>query len=199
MAFLFRPRTNLQGLRDLCTKYGILLLFDEVISGFRVGFEGASGYYGIQADIYTFGKIIGGGMPVGAYGASNEIMGHVAPDGDVYQAGTLSANPIAMSAGISALSIALRDHIYEELEGKTSRFVGQINTTLKEKGHSIHVQSIGSIFWIAFSNKSINRADQIDPICGNHFRKIHHYLLESGIYLGPSAYEVGFCLNSTYR
>lgn len=189
---LLQSNEYLSGLRSLCTQYGVLLIFDEVISGFRVGFEGASGYYDIQPDIITFGKIIGGGMPVGAYGASHEIMAHIAPDGNVYQAGTLSANPIAMSAGLSALTVALRDNIYVELQQKTEAFVQHINQKLKQLDLPAHMQTIGSIFWLSFSEQNINRADQIDPSCNSYFKKVHRYLLNQGIYLGPSAYEVGF-------
>ena len=114
-------------LRLKCYKYGVLLIFDEVISGFRVGFEGAAGYYGIQPDIMTYGKIIGGGMPVGAYAASAEIMSQITPDGSVYQAGTLSANPVAMAAGYAACQQLLQDGFYESLEAKTKNFVRGIS------------------------------------------------------------------------
>ena len=109
---LLQDKAYLEFLRKVCTKYGVLLIFDEVISGFRVSFEGAAGYYGIQPDIMTYGKIIGGGMPVGAYAASNEIMAHIAPEGNVYQAGTLSANPVAMAAGLAAVKELLLSLIH---------------------------------------------------------------------------------------
>ncbi|MCL4128992.1 UNVERIFIED_CONTAM: hypothetical protein GTU68_065922 [Idotea baltica] len=189
---LIQSKSYLTGLRELCTKYGVLLIFDEVISGFRVGFEGAAGLFDIQPDIITFGKIIGGGMPVGAYGGSHEIMGHVAPDGDVYQAGTLSANPIAMQAGFTALQIAIRDDIYTSLAAKTTVFVTKINDLLASRNLNVSVQTIGSIFWLAFSKETINRADQIAPISNAYFKHMYRYLLNHGIYLGPSAYEVGF-------
>src|SRR6185312_4306591 len=116
----------LQFLREICTKNGALLIFDEVISGFRIGFEGAAGHYQIKPDIITYGKIIGGGLPVGAYGASAEIMGHISPDGGVYQAGTLSGNPVAMAAGIAQLSELLRMGFYRDLNGKTTEFAEAI-------------------------------------------------------------------------
>src|SRR5690606_30549862 len=119
---LIQDPEYLQLMRDLCTQYGILLIWDEVISGFRVGFEGAAGHYKIQPDILTFGKIVGGGMPVGAYAASREIMSHIAPDGDVYQAGTLSANPVSMAAGLATLQICLEEGFYEKMAEKTNYF-----------------------------------------------------------------------------
>ncbi|BDS10655.1 glutamate-1-semialdehyde 2,1-aminomutase [Aureispira anguillae] len=188
---LQRPE-YLQGLRDLCTQYDVLLIFDEVISGFRVGFEGAAGYYNIQPDIMTYGKIIGGGMPVGAYGASAEIMGHVTPDGNVYQAGTLSGNPVAMAAGFTAASQLLEDGFYEKLEATTQDFVAKIQSYCDNKGYEININTIGSIFWISFTKDEIRRADQIDGASMDKFKILHAYLLDNGIYLGPSGYEVGF-------
>lgn len=190
---LLQTKEFLQFLREICTAHGSMLLFDEVISGFRVGFEGAAGYYDIQPDIMTYGKIIGGGLPVGAYGASKEIMSCISPEGDVYQAGTLSGNPIAMSAGIAALSQCLRDGFYSQQESKTLQLVNSINAYADEKGYTVHFSTIGSIFWIAFSaNKHIRTSEEIDANSMQHFRKLHAYLLEQGIYLGPSGYEVGF-------
>jgi glutamate-1-semialdehyde 2,1-aminomutase len=168
------------------------LIFDEVISGFRIGFEGASGYYSIRPDIITFGKIIGGGMPVGAYGGSKEIMSHIAPDGPVYQAGTLSANPVAMAAGIAALKQLLASDFYEKLEHKTKVFCAKIQSHVEKKNYPMHMVHIGSIFWFAFSKSRIFSADQIDAAGMEKFKVLHHELLERGIYLGPSGYEVGF-------
>lgn len=189
---LLQDRDFLQFLREQCDKYNVLLIFDEVISGFRVGFEGAAGYYDIQPDIITYGKIIGGGMPVGAYGASREIMSHIAPDGPVYQAGTLSANPVAMAAGRAALEQLLEPGFYEKLEAKTQKFVGQIQDYCDQKAYEVSIPQIGSIFWIAFSKERIIRADQIDPKSMDKFKILHHELLQRNIYLGPSGYEVGF-------
>jgi len=182
----------LKSLRALCTKYGILLIFDEVISGFRVGFEGAAGYYGIQPDIVTYGKIIGGGMPVGAYAASSEIMCNVAPEGPVYQAGTLSGNPVAMAAGFAAAIQLLADRFYCDLRNKTLKFVNIIESYCNSKGYEVSFPSIGSIFWIAFTKDRIQAAEQIDPASMNKFKVLHAALLEKNIYLGPSGYEVGF-------
>lgn len=189
---LLQDHSFLKCLRLKCYKYGVLLIFDEVISGFRVGFEGAAGHYDIQPDIITYGKIIGGGMPVGAYGASKEIMGHVAPDGPVYQAGTLSANPVAMSAGFAALQQLLKAGFYESMAEKTKNFVQSIQAHCDEHSYPVSMVQIGSIFWIAFTKDRILRADQIDPQSMEKFKILHHELLQRGVYLGPSGYEVGF-------
>ncbi len=182
----------LRFLREKCTENDVLLIFDEVISGFRVGFEGAAGHYQIQPDIVTYGKIIGGGMPVGAYGASREIMSHVAPDGAVYQAGTLSGNPVAMAAGRATLSQLLQPGFYESLQKKTEGFVSQILSHCERKGYEVSMPQVGSIFWIAFSKKTIRSAAEIDSASMVFFKKMHRELLLRGVYLGPSGYEVGF-------
>ena len=189
---LLQHAAYLEGLRKLCTQYDVLLIFDEVISGFRIGFEGAAGYYNIQPDIITYGKIIGGGMPVGAYGASAEIMGHVTPDGNVYQAGTLSGNPVAMAAGFTAASQLIEAGFYDNLAKTTQDFVAKIQAHCDTKGYEVHINTIGSIFWIAFTKEDIRRADQINPESMAKFKILHAYLLNNGIYLGPSGYEVGF-------
>lgn len=189
---LLQDRSFLECLRLKCYKYGVLLIFDEVISGFRVGFEGAAGYYDIQPDIITYGKIIGGGMPVGAYAASHEIMGHIAPEGAVYQAGTLSANPVAMAAGYAALQQLLEPDFYEEMAEKTRSFAQNIMHYAEEQGYDLRIPTIGSIFWLSFSRERIVQASQIDPAAMQRFKVLHHELLQNGVYLGPSGYEVGF-------
>ncbi len=183
----------LRYLRALCTREQILLLFDEVISGFRVGFEGAAGYYGIQPDVICFGKIIGGGMPVGAYASSSEVMAHVAPEGPVYQAGTLSGNPVAMAAGLAQLTECLRPGFYEELREKTDFLVTNVMAHAQAKGYAFHMFSMGSIFWVSFdASKAIRRMDEINETGVKRFAPFHKALLERGVYLGPSGYEVGF-------
>lgn len=190
---LLQAEGFIRGLREICDREGSLLFFDEVISGFRVGFEGAAGLYDIQPDIITFGKIIGGGLPVGAYAASKEIMAHVAPDGAVYQAGTLSGNPVAMAAGLAQLTECAKPGFYEDQERRTKAFVGQIMNHVNEKGYSFNIQTVGSIFWVAFSDdKHIATADQIDGNSMSHFAVMFRELLERGVYMGPSGYEVGF-------
>lgn len=187
---LLQDKDYLQFLRDICTKNGTLLLFDEVISGFRVGFTGAAGYYNIKPDIITYGKIIGGGFPVGAYGASKEIMSKITPEGGVYQAGTLSGNPVAMSAGIAQLSECLKPNFYKKLESKTQKLLSGLS---QFKTKNFKVISVGSIFWIAFTDKDkIQTAEEIDADSMQYFRTMYHHLLEHGIYMGPSGYEVGF-------
>lgn len=179
-------------LRTICTEYNALLFFDEVISGFRVAFNGAAEYYGITPDIITYGKIIGGGMPVGAYGAKAEIMASVSPEGPVYQAGTLSGNPVAMAAGIAQLTECAKKGFYENQEERTKEFVNNINTYAEAKGYDFELVSIASIFWFNFDGKkTITRADHIDPDM-NKFRQLHASLLNNGVYIGPSGYEVGF-------
>jgi len=189
---LLQDHNFLVWLRKLCDDYGVLLIFDEVISGYRVGPEGASGHYSVEPDLLTFGKIIGGGLPVGAFGGRSDIMSHVAPDGPVYQAGTLSANPVAMAAGYASLQACLQEGFYEELEQKTEMLTGHITNHINKRGYSMHIATIGSIFWLAFSSERIISADQIDPQSMDLFRKLHAYLLDHGVYLGPSGYEVGF-------
>lgn len=191
---LLQGKEFLQFLRDVCDREGIALFFDEVISGFRVDFEGAAGYYGIRPDLIAFGKIIGGGLPVGAYGARNEIMACVAPEGPVYQAGTLSGNPVAMAAGLAQIKACLAPGFYETLAAKTSGMAAGINDYARSKGYAFKVVHIGSIFWVAFTEKSEVRASaEIDakkmtPLFG----RLHAALLERGVYIGPSGYEVGF-------
>jgi len=189
---LLQEKGFLTALREICTKNGILLLFDEVISGFRVAFAGAAEYYQITPDLVTYGKIIGGGLPVGAYGGKAEIMSCISPDGPVYQAGTLSGNPVAMAAGIAALEQCAQPGFYEDQEERTNYLVDKINAHANQKGYAFEIFSIGSIFWIAFSDKVvIRRADEIDSDM-TPFKILHSALLNRGIYVGPSGYEVGF-------
>ncbi len=189
---LLQDLTFLQALREICSEYRSLLFFDEVISGFRVAFSGAAEYYKIKPDIVTYGKIIGGGLPVGAYGASAEIMGYVAPDGPVYQAGTLSGNPVAMAAGIAQLTECAKPGFYEDQERRTKQFVSRVNQHASTKEYDFEMVTIGSVFWLSFDGKKrIQRADQIDPDM-SQFSKLFTALLNRGIYIGPSGYEVGF-------
>jgi glutamate-1-semialdehyde 2,1-aminomutase len=189
---LLQDLSFLQTLRGLCWKYKVLLIFDEVISGFRVAFGGASELYGIQPDIVTYGKIIGGGLPVGVYGASNEIMASVSPEGPVYQAGTLSGNPVAMAAGIAQLELCLAPDFYRTMEAKTRGFVERVNAYATVKNYDFELVSLASIFWLSFNGKkAIYRADEISPDMTS-FNILHDYLLHHGVYLGPSGYEVGF-------
>lgn len=189
---LLQDLSFLTDLRALCTEYGVLLIFDEVISGFRVAFGGAAEHYKITPDIVTYGKIMGGGLPVGAYGAKREIMSFVSPDGPVYQAGTLSGNPVAMAAGLAQLSLCAEENFYTDLEKKTTTFVSDINNFANTHELPVELVSVGSIFWFSFNGKKrIAAADQIDADMTS-FNKLHHFLLNRGVYFGPSGYEVGF-------
>lgn len=188
---LLQGKEFLQFLREICTANNSLLIFDEVISGFRLGFTDAAGHYNIQPDIITYGKIIGGGFPVGAYGASKKIMANISPLGNVYQAGTLSGNPVAMTAGIAQLSECLKEGFYAELQNKTQYLINGINKVNPLKLFKIF--SLGSIFWLAFTERThISSSEEIDATSMDYFKKLYHSLLESGIYMGPSGYEVGF-------
>jgi glutamate-1-semialdehyde 2,1-aminomutase len=190
---LLQEKEYLQFLRETCTKNGALLIFDEVISGFRIGFEGAAAYYHIKPDIITYGKIIGGGLPVGAYGSSAAIMSNISPDGAVYQAGTLSGNPVAMAAGIAQLTELLRIGFYRDLNNKTEEFTSAIQRFATARNYKFKAFTIGSIFWFAFTDKeTIRRADEIDSASMEKFKKLHRELINRGVYLGPSGYEVGF-------
>ena len=189
---LIQDKEFVQFLREISTANQSLLIFDEVITGFRLGVEGAAAHYEIRPDIITYGKIVGGGLPVGMYGASAEIMGHVSPDGPVYQAGTLSGNPVAMAAGIAQLSELLKSGFYKDLNSKTKEFTESIQRFTSAKNYKIKVFSIGSIFWFAFTDKNIQKAEDIDPQTMEKFKIFHRELLNRGIYLGPSGYEVGF-------
>lgn len=189
---LLQENGFLQKLRDLCYAHQSVLIFDEVISGFRVGFAGAAGVYGIAPDLVTYGKIIGGGLPVGAYGGKAEIMACVSPDGPVYQAGTLSGNPLAMSSGLAAVKLCATPGFYEDQERRTQFFVEKVLSHTRSKGYKFNIQQIGSIFWLAFNDGHIIRkAEEIDPDM-TPFKMLHRALLERGVYLGPSGYEVGF-------
>ncbi len=180
-------------LRDICTKNKSLLIFDEVITGYRIGMEGAAGHYHIQPDIITYGKIIGGGLPVGMYGSSEEIMAMISPDGPVYQAGTLSGNPVAMAAGIAQLTELSHARFYKNLNNKVQEFAESIQHFATARNYKFKVFSIGSIFWFAFTDKeSFKTAEEIDASSMEKFKIMHRELLNRGVYLGPSGYEVGF-------
>ena len=188
---LIQGKEFLEFLREICSTNKTLLIFDEVISGFRYSFCGVAGMYNIQPDIITYGKIIGGGFPVGAYGSSKEIMSFISPEGDVYQAGTLSGNPVAMSAGIAQLTECLKPNFYLDLETKTKYLVDGINKI--NSFNLFKIFSLGSIFWIAFTkHETVKAAEEIDANSMSYFKILYHALLKNGVYLGPSGYEVGF-------
>ncbi|MCP4705579.1 MAG: glutamate-1-semialdehyde 2,1-aminomutase [candidate division Zixibacteria bacterium] len=177
-------------LRALTQKHGALLIMDEVITGFRLGMGGASSYYAVPPDLVTYGKIIGGGMPVGAFGGSTEIMNKLSPLGSVYQAGTLSGNPVAMTAGLATLEKLADGRIYADLEAKNRRFVSKLNEKLSDR--VVNVTGIASIFWIVFQKELPHSAGEINSDGIAHFNRIHESILNDSIYLPPSGYEVGF-------
>jgi glutamate-1-semialdehyde 2,1-aminomutase len=182
----------LQGLRAICDKYGALLILDEVMTGFRVALGGAQAHYGITPDLTTLGKVIGGGMPVGAFGGKKEIMQYIAPTGPVYQAGTLSGNPIAMAAGLAALN-ALDTPEYEQLAQKTEKLALGLQQVAKEANVALAVNYVGGMFGFFFTEAQqvTNFADVCD--CDvEKFKKFFHLMLAEGIYLAPSAFEAGF-------
>jgi glutamate-1-semialdehyde 2,1-aminomutase len=190
---LLQNKDFLQFLREICDENCALLIFDEVISGFRVSFEGAAGYYDIKPDIVTYGKIIGGGLPVGAYGASSGIMSNISPEGAVYQAGTLSGNPIAMAAGIAQLTELSKSGFYKDLNNKTEEFTDAIQRYATSKNYKFKVFRIASIFWFAFTDlDQIQTSEAIEAKSMEKFKQMHRELLNRGIYFGPSGYEVGF-------
>ena len=183
----------LQTLRELCDKYKVVLIFDEVITGFRLSSGGTQKYYGVKADLTTLGKIIGGGLPVGAYGGRADIMNCIAPDGPVYQAGTLSGNPLAMAGGIATLKKLLNTNAYDELERKAKLFREELKPVLeKYKGRLLFLQ-ITSVFAFCFtSDTEIKTVSDIKKADTAAFARFHSEMLSRGIYLAPSAFEVGF-------
>lgn len=183
----------LQGLRDLCTKYGSVLIFDEVITGFRLGFTGAQGYFDIDADMVTYGKIIGAGMPVGAYGGRREIMERVAPSGPVYQAGTLSGNPAAMAAGLTQLTILKEQpEIYKELNGKADWFYGEIKKLASESEIPVTVNAEGSLGCIYFTGTEVVNYETAKSSDTAAYGRYFHHMLEHGIHLAPAQFEAMF-------
>lgn len=193
MGVVLPEKGFLEGLRDLCTKHGSVLIFDEVITGFRLSLSGAQGYFGIPADLVTYGKIIGAGMPVGAYGGRREIMESVAPVGQVYQAGTLSGNPVAMAAGIAQLSLLKEDGgFYQKLNKKSDAFFSDLEAVIAECHARVclnHIGSLGSLFFTDVPVRDYASAKTSDT---KRYGEYFHYMLEQGIYLAPAQFEAMF-------
>jgi glutamate-1-semialdehyde 2,1-aminomutase len=179
-------------LREETKKCGALLIFDEVISGFRTGLEGAQGDYDIEPDLTCLGKIIGGGFPAAAFGGRREIMDLLAPNGQVYQAGTLSGNPVAMSAGLATLLELEKPRFYESLQEKTLRFLDPIQDLIQKKNVAIYLSTYRSMFSFFFGVSSVSSQEDVKEIDKELFSQFFSYLLERGIYLSPSPYEVNF-------
>jgi glutamate-1-semialdehyde 2,1-aminomutase len=193
MGFVLPKPGFLKGLRELCDRYHALLIFDEVMTGFRVGLTGAQGVFNIKPDITTLGKVIGGGMPVGALGGSTEIMSHLAPEGAVYQAGTLSGNPLAMAAGLATLSELEKPGFFEALSKTTQK----LTQALASVAESLHIPfftaSLGGMFGFCFTEKKeITHYEDIAASDEILFKKFYHAMLDEGIYFAPSMYEAGF-------
>jgi glutamate-1-semialdehyde 2,1-aminomutase len=182
----------LKALRELTAKNGSLLIFDEVISGFRVGPGGAQELYGIVPDITCLGKIIGGGLPVGAYGGRKEIMKSMAPEGSIYQAGTLSGNPLAMAAGIATLKELRRKRIYKELEEKSRRLFSGLEEAAKSEGINVVVQRVGSMGSLFFTDQPITDFATVKRSDTAMFKRFYTHMLDQGVYLAPSAFEAWF-------
>jgi glutamate-1-semialdehyde 2,1-aminomutase len=190
--FIKPDKAFLQGLRDLATENGSLLVFDEVMSGFRVSYGGAQEYFGVTPDVTTMGKVIGGGLPVGAYGGRRDIMEWVAPAGPMYQAGTLSGNPLAMTAGIETLKKLNKPGVYDELERKSNKLVDGIVAAAKKHGHDLSGGTAGGMFGWFFNKGPVTNFAEASASDSEKFGKWHRMMLERGVYLAPSMYEAGF-------
>lgn len=190
---LIQRREFIQETAKIARENGALIIFDEVISGFRVALGGMAEVLGLRPDLVTYGKVIGGGFPVAAYGGRQDLMELVAPVGPVYQAGTLSANPVGMRAGLATLQKLERVHAYEQLEGKTGEFCDRLNFEFIERALPYEITRKASIFWLhPKTDKPIRRIDQIPPDSSTAFARIFHAALSRGVYLAPSAFEVNF-------
>lgn len=183
----------LQTLRDVCDQFHSVLIFDEVMTGFRVALSGAQGLYGIKPDLTTLGKILGGGMPVGAFGGHRKIMEYLAPLGPVYQAGTLSGNPVAMAAGLKTLDLIMAPGFYDKLYAKTERLTAGLTQVAQNAGIDFTTNRVGGMFGLFFSQENkITRFSQVVDCNQDLFKRFFHAMLKEGVYLAPSAFEAGF-------
>ena len=182
----------LKAMRELCTQYGAVLIFDEVMTGFRVGPQCAQGYYGITPDMTTLGKVIGGGMPVGAFGGKREIMEKIAPLGPVYQAGTLSGNPVAVAAGLATLKLVQQPGFYEALTKKTLRLTDGLTAAAKKHGVDFVAQAVGGMFGLYFAKACPATYAAVLECDKEAFNRFFHAMLDAGHYFAPSAFEAGF-------
>ena len=187
------PREGyLQHLRALCTQYGALLIFDEVMTGFRVALGGAQAHYSITPDLTTFGKIIGGGMPVGAYGGRADLLSQIAPSGPIYQAGTLSGNPVAMAAGLAMLDLVQAPGFHERLAASTATLCAGLEDAARDAGVAVTTNQVGAMFGLFFTDQKVDTYAQAVACDTAAFNRFFHAMLERGVFLAPSAYEAGF-------
>ena len=182
----------LKTLRSLCSDHGSILIFDEVMTGFRVSLGGAQELFGILPDMTTLGKVIGGGLPVGAFGGRKEIMQKLAPIGPVYQAGTLSGNPVAVAAGLATLRLIQKENFYEDLAKMTHALVKGLEDASKAFNHAFSARNVGGMFGLYFSDKAPDSFDEVMASDREKFKQFFHHMLDEGIYFGPSAFEAGF-------
>tara|TARA_B100001063_G_scaffold134886_1_gene126196 strand:- start:464 stop:1423 length:960 start_codon:yes stop_codon:yes gene_type:complete len=182
----------LEGLRELTKENGALLVFDEVMTGFRISYGGAQAHFGVTPDLTTMGKVIGGGLPVGAYGGRADIMGMVAPAGPMYQAGTLSGNPLAMTAGIKTLELLKQPGAYDKLTATTEKLVVGIKEAAEAAGLPITAGSVGAMFGFFLCKGPVRNFEEAKTTDAERFGKLHRAMLEKGVYLAPSAFEAGF-------
>ena len=183
----------LEGLREVCDEHGSVLIFDEVMTGFRVSLGGAQGFYGVTPDLTALGKVIGGGLPVGAFGGKREIMEYISPLGPVYQAGTLSGNPLAMTAGLTTLNTISEPGFHDKLSAKVERLTEGLKQAADEAGIPLTVQSAGAMFGLFFTEaESVSRFDQVMDCDAERFKHFFQGMLKEGVYLAPSAFEAGF-------
>ena len=192
MNFVMPSQHYMEMLRALCTKHGTILIFDEVMTGFRVGLHGAQGHFGVTPDLTTLGKVIGGGMPVGAFGGRRDIMAHMAPLGGVYQAGTLSGNPVAVAAGLKTLELVSQPGFYAALEKSTKRLCDGLTAAAHDAGQIFSAASLGGMFGIFFSATPPTSYADVMQSNREAFNRFFHAMLERGVYLAPSAFEAGF-------
>lgn len=192
MNFVLPEQAFMDALRSLCTKYGAVLIYDEVMTGFRVGLGGAQGFFGITPDLTTLGKVIGGGMPMGAFGGRRDIMAHLAPLGGVYQAGTLSGNPVAVAAGLKTLELIAMPGFFESLARTTSGLIAGLTDAAKGTGVDFSGTSLGGMFGLFFRSSAPTNYAEVLQSDKQRFNRFFHAMLNRGIYLAPSAFEAGF-------
>ena len=193
MNFIAPKDGFLEGLRSVCDENQTVLIFDEVMTGFRVGLQGAQGVYGVTPDLTCFGKVIGGGMPVGAFGGKADIMNHISPDGPVYQAGTLSGNPVAMAAGLKTLELVSAPNFYENLTVKVKSLIIGLKNVAQNADIPLTAQGVGGMFGFFFTEaEKVESFDDSMACDAQRFNKFFHGMLLQGVYLAPSSFEAGF-------